>query len=119
MSLCCVKAFKLILQIKHLLFEFFLLHLIFVRQSHKPIVRYVAVYVILVHSLIKSKQFLASCRSIRQITLCRFSFSHRVFGCLIAPKVLQDIFVMIKVDCKLEQFHLYNLLQGILTNTMS
>ena len=29
--LCCVKAFKLVLKIEHLLFEFFLFHLIFVR----------------------------------------------------------------------------------------
>ena len=63
--LCGVKAFELVLQVKHLLFEFFLLNLVFVRQSHKPIVRDLAVYVILIHSPIEPEQFLTSCSSRR------------------------------------------------------
>jgi len=71
-----VKAFNLVPKIEHLLLEFFLLDLVFVRQSHKPIVCHLAVYVVLVHTLVESKKLLASCRSRRQGTLCRFSFNH-------------------------------------------
>ena len=35
--LCAVKAFKLVLEVKHLLLEFFLLHFVFVGQSHSPL----------------------------------------------------------------------------------
>ena len=38
-----VKAFNLVLEIEHLLLEFFLLDLVFVRQSHKPIVCHLAI----------------------------------------------------------------------------